>query len=498
MKGPMVTQTLQDIIGKEPHHWRGDRDGLEEFNPTFTNLQGADAVLTVQQMQEFEDFLATITIPPNPSRNFDNSLPAVLPLPGHYTTGIDLPAGQPLPDGRPVVGPDSFASHHLMADLELECRSCHTMRTGQGPNSFAFQAIPPGPNGELHHGVVFSPFAETTNISIKIPQLRNLHEKQGFDMMSTSSRAGFGFLHDGSVDTLERFMSEPAFAFHAGLDDQPDQMVADMVAFMLTFSGSDLPLISNDPAIDSASQDTHAAVGAQLTMDDMNKNDLNAIALLTEMMTLADAEQDVTPGPEVGLVAKGLQAGVQRGYVYVGDSTFQADRWNETRTADSLRLSAAAGAELTFTVVPRGTEIRIGVDRDQDGFLDRDELDACSDPEDFASIPAADLVVPLLELERPGSFTRLTWNAVGASFDVIRGSLSALHDTGGDFAAAVEACLEDNLVAPVLAYPDGISGGEFFLVSADCAGGTTYESGGPGQQGLRNAEIVLAAGSCPE
>ncbi|MEQ1894917.1 MAG: hypothetical protein ABL998_20435, partial [Planctomycetota bacterium] len=35
MKGPMLTQTLQDIIGKEPHHWRGDRDGIEEFNGAF-------------------------------------------------------------------------------------------------------------------------------------------------------------------------------------------------------------------------------------------------------------------------------------------------------------------------------------------------------------------------------------------------------------------------------------------------------------------------------
>ncbi|MDB6037285.1 MAG: hypothetical protein JWM99_1126, partial [Verrucomicrobiales bacterium] len=30
LKGPMVTQSLQDIIGHEPFHWRGDRDGLED------------------------------------------------------------------------------------------------------------------------------------------------------------------------------------------------------------------------------------------------------------------------------------------------------------------------------------------------------------------------------------------------------------------------------------------------------------------------------------
>jgi hypothetical protein len=40
MKGPMTTQTLQDIIGKEPHHWRGDRDGIEEFNGAFVGAAG--------------------------------------------------------------------------------------------------------------------------------------------------------------------------------------------------------------------------------------------------------------------------------------------------------------------------------------------------------------------------------------------------------------------------------------------------------------------------
>src|SRR5262249_40740168 len=74
MKGPMTTQTLQDIIGKEPFHWRGDRAGLEEFNPAFVGLQGDDAQITAAEMQEFEDFLATIHVPPNPYRNFDNTL----------------------------------------------------------------------------------------------------------------------------------------------------------------------------------------------------------------------------------------------------------------------------------------------------------------------------------------------------------------------------------------------------------------------------------------
>src|SRR5204863_5388479 len=87
IKGPMVTQTLQDIVGHEPFHWRGDRNGLEEFNPTFTELQGADEELSDADMQEFEDFLATIAFPPNRFRNFDNTLPRSVPLTGQVSLG---------------------------------------------------------------------------------------------------------------------------------------------------------------------------------------------------------------------------------------------------------------------------------------------------------------------------------------------------------------------------------------------------------------------------
>src|SRR4029077_920071 len=98
MKGPMITQTLQDIIGHEPFHWRGDRDGLEQFNSTFTNLQGAASSLTTNEMKEFKDFLASIHFPPNPFRQFNNSLPTSLPLAGHVSLGRGtLAAGKSLP-----------------------------------------------------------------------------------------------------------------------------------------------------------------------------------------------------------------------------------------------------------------------------------------------------------------------------------------------------------------------------------------------------------------
>jgi hypothetical protein len=47
---------------------------------------------------------------------------------------------------------------------------------------------------------------------------------------------------------------------------------------------------------------------------------------------------------------------------------------------------AAPGAEQTYTIVPRGTGWRIGIDRDADGYPDRDEIDFGSDPANSVSL----------------------------------------------------------------------------------------------------------------
>jgi len=510
MKGPMVTQTLQDIIGKEPHHWRGDRDGLEEFNQTFTNLQGDDQMLTTQEMQEFEDLLATIHFPPNPFRNFDNTLPASLPLPGHYYTGVGGPAGTPLSNGNAVSGLFSFNEHHLVQGLGISCSECHTLSVGTATNdvmtvdethSISFEPSPTGPNGERHHGVVFTSLAETPHISIKVPQLRNLHEKVGFEMTKTASRAGFGFLHDGSVDSLARFMSEPPFILNTEPctpDGCADTQIPKMVALMLSFSGSALPTCQGVPSgpCGPPSRDAHAAVGRQLTVDGSNNDDPATVGLIGSMLSLVDAPPASQPGPDVDLVVKGRQAGLERGYAYSGGNLFQSDRLGATVTAEALRSSAAAGSELTFTVVPAGA--RIGIDRDEDGVFDRDELDACSDPARAASLPGTDVAVPRLEVARSGSDFLLSWNSVGASWDVVLGDLGALRASGGDFTAATEQCLVDDAPQPTWIYA-GLGGPQaaFFLVRAECAGGTTYDSGDQGQMGSADEEIALSPGSCP-
>lgn len=373
MKGPMTTQSLQDIIGREPHHWRGDRDGLEEFSMAFAVLQGADLPLAQTELQEFENFLATVRYPPNPHRNFDNSLPTNLPLPGHFTSGRFAPAGQPLPNGNAVSGLVAYRTGNLDG---VNCVTCHTLPTGMGTNTaligISFQNIPQGPNGEMHLGMVS--VDGSTNISIKVPQLRNQYEKVGFELTQLRSVSGFGVLHDGSVDSIARFVNEPVFSVSS------DQMTADLVALMLAFGGSDFPPRTPLEPPGVGGSDTHAAVGWQTTLRDAGSPDAGQIALISSMITQANTNK-------VGLVVKGVRGGVQRGWKYNGANVFQADRTGETITAAALQALAAPGSELTYTVVTKGSETRIGIDRDLDGFFDRTEIEACSNPASALSVP---------------------------------------------------------------------------------------------------------------
>ncbi|XXF77617.1 hypothetical protein P2318_31875 [Myxococcaceae bacterium GXIMD 01537] len=372
MKGPMTTQTLQDIIGHEPLHWRGDRDGLEEFNPAFVGLQGNDTQLTREEMREFKDFLATLTFPPNPFRNVDNTLPTNLPLPGHFTTDRFGTPGRPLPNGNAVNGLNIFRPPRMLVGGALACATCHTLPTGMAPNASwdgtQYVELPTGPNGERHHGLVGTD--GSTNITFKVPQFRNLYEKVGLELSQPVNLAGFGFDHNGAIDSLARFITAPTF------DPASEQEVADLIAFLLSFAGGDLPRGNANDLMEPAGptgQDTHAGVGKQVTLS--GPANAQQLALLSTFQAMAD-------NGKVGLVVKGRLHGASRGFTYVGGGLFQSDRAAEVWGAQHLQARAGGNSELTFTVVPAGTEWRIGVDQDEDGVLDRDELDRGGNPSD--------------------------------------------------------------------------------------------------------------------
>ncbi len=372
MKGPMVTQTLQDIIGHEPLHWRGDRASLHDFLDAFASLQGA---VYTADVNEFEDFLTSIAFPPNPYRTIGNTLPDSLPLARHWKTGRFGPnAGEPLPDGNALTGIGAFRDRARKLDGgDYACVTCHTMPTGLGSNmtwnGSNFVPVALGPEGESRLGVVTA--AGVSNVTMKVPQLRNLYQRTGFDLMHTSSNAGFGLGHDGSIDSIERFVNMSEFLVSG------DQETADLTAFILSLSGSALPVPSTTIMLlppGPASNDVPASVGRQLTL--AGAPDAGQAALLYQMVSLADTTK-------VSLVAHGKVAGEQRGYAYLTGGLWQADRFGEQLTSAQVQALAAPGTELTYTVVPSGSEVRLGVDRDLDGCMNGDEIGGCICLSDF-------------------------------------------------------------------------------------------------------------------
>jgi len=394
MKGVMVTQTLQDIIGHEPFHWRGDRLDIESFNATFTNLQAAPAGLRLAEMRELRDFLASIHFPPNRLREFDNTFSTNVPLPGHVALGQDvLPVGAPLSNGNAEAGSAAF---RLPGNF---CTTCHTLPTGLGINfaqqNGTFQEIPPGTNGGHHLSLAFRLEGDLRS---KVAQFRNMADKIGMDGTRTESRAGFGFGHDGSIDSLTRFLN--------GVRIVTDQDVADLIAFLLSVSGSDTS--SKFGVFDDS---VPSAVGRQLTLASPERP-----ALFDAMLALARSQL-----VSVDLIAKGTKDDLPRGWYY--DRTlrrFQSDRRAEIASAEELLALAAPGNQISFTVVPRGSGVRLGIDRDLDDTFDRDELDAGSNPADPPSplrviaasqrlAAGGDLLLHAQIAPLPASLTGLIW-----------------------------------------------------------------------------------------
>lgn len=325
MKGPMVTQSLQGIVGNGAMHWRGDKENVAAFAPAFTGLQGADAEPDAAQMQKLEDFIASVRYQPNPNRNPDGSMPTTMAVTGgngNPTTGLAIYQNFPvLPGGA-------------------TCNSCHT--------------LPVGTSGEIDNPAAAPQPLKTT-------QLRGMWEKVGLSFTSQNNSRGFGFMSDGHHDTLAARLGPP---FDFGAPAQAPQRRRDVEAFLLAFE-----------------TETPAAVGRTLAYDGSNNSDPNALSLLNSLISQANTGS-------IALIARRYDNGSARGFVYATQGIWLSDRENVPTTADALRTGASAVAPVTFIAVPINAQFRMGVDRDADGYFDQDEADQGSNPADAASIPA--------------------------------------------------------------------------------------------------------------
>jgi DNA-binding beta-propeller fold protein YncE len=372
MKGPMTTQSLRGMASHGPMHWRGDRTGgndepskqpdkgafderaaFGKFNEAFPGLLGRHTTLPQEDMDAFTDFILRITYPPNPNRPLDNVLTPEQEAGRQLfnTVNCGIP---PAPELKVAA---------------LSCNDCHKLDPNANPGTAA-----PGFFGTA--GV--SSFAFNPQL-FKVPHLRNVYQKigmfgnpenPGFLPTDTSFQGdqvrGFGLLHDGTLDTVFRFMHGLSFSeqFNGpgknGFPDGPEGEIQrrQVEAFILAFPTNLAPV-----------------VGQQVTLGTSGS---------AEVSSRVDLLRQRAEAGECELVAKARILDDEAGFLYVGSGLFARDRKGQPPITDAMLRSLAP---VTYTCVPPGSGERIGVDRDGDGAWDGDERQAQTDPADPDSGP---------------------------------------------------------------------------------------------------------------
>ncbi len=347
MKGPMTTQTLRGLKNAGAMHWRGDRSvgvfgtsatdsnlSFKNFAVAFGGLLGNDRDMNETEMQQFSDFMLQVFLPPNPIRNLDNSLTP------SQKRGFDFYFGSRPSDGFKII---LFGTSLVNNN---NCNGCHTIDAAKG----------------LYGNGGFQSFEGISQI-VKVPHVRNMYQKVGrfgapsqpFSIVNGTGNLGdqvrgFGFVHDGTADTLSHFFTVRVFqntgnsGFPAG--DAGMALRTDVANYML--------------AVDS---DLAPIVGQQITL-----NSTNAVAVKARIDLLIARAKTPFVSKELGgnvteadLVAQVVEGGVRRGYLLdTRSGNFVSADGSVTKTDAALRaLAATAGQEVTFTAVPPGSGKRI-------------------------------------------------------------------------------------------------------------------------------------------
>jgi DNA-binding beta-propeller fold protein YncE len=335
MKGPMTTQTLRGMATHGSLHWRGDRvdgffgldpcaevsgapcseeGGFNNFIVAFEGLVGRETILSAGDMQQFTDFSLEIMLPPNPVRPLDHSLSA------------DAALGETLYNG-------------VATDTVENCNGCHNLNPAQG---FFGSGGEQSFEGETQH--------------FKVAHTRNVYQKIGMFHTAGDQIRGFGFLHDGSVDTVKTFLE-------AGVFDLNNNDENRLEAFNFEFPTDLAPIVGQ--------QVTLTATNAGVADPRINLMIARAQTNYNSLMLGGNV-------PECDLIVKGSFEETARGAVLLtsgpNDGKFLTDT-NELFSPAAIHSLAASDGPVTYTCVPPGSGTRMGIDRDEDGDLDA--MDNC-------------------------------------------------------------------------------------------------------------------------
>ncbi|MCX2978452.1 hypothetical protein EYC82_13885 [Halieaceae bacterium IMCC11814] len=336
-KGPMTTQTLRGMATHGSLHWRGDKvDGVfglddcpggdapvntnpaacsEEFGflnfiEAFEGLVGKEGTISVMQMEAFRDFALDILLPPNPHRPLDHS----------FSAGA-------------ASGPNLFFNG--ITDTVATCEGCHRLDASDG-----------------FFGTGGGKTFEGTPQQMKVAHMRNVYTKVGMFREPGDQIRGYGYLHDGSIDTVKNFLKNGPFSTSNSAENQLEQYSMEFPTDLAPIVGQQITLTSTNAAVAGPRVDL---------MIQRADTDYNSLMLGGNV-------------PECDLIVKGSVGGEERGAVRLANGQFRTDT-DEFFSDAQIRTLANSEGPLTYTCVPPGSGTRLGIDRDEDGELNA--LDNC-------------------------------------------------------------------------------------------------------------------------
>jgi len=417
-KGPMATQTLRSML--EPLHWRGDRATMNDFNPAFVGLLGSRDVgpvsgkpagLSAVDMEAFRQFALAMRFPPNFYRKVDDTLPTEFEIP----FPADNHGTPPNFVSNPSRGLSVFDT--FSTDGSQPCQSCHAHPFGAAGGQLG-GVTPSEPTIPVTAALFNGNADQSPHSDLKIAHLRNMVDKPGFFFGTQANaydvKAGIGFVHDGSIPNMLTFLSIAVFNLTAA-----DAL--DLTGLMFHFPTEFKPAVGRHL---TCPQGVPPQAGCDETL----------LATLTTLGDLTDANRHCE------LTASALSGGRVKSYRLSGGSWLSDVAGEPPLTTAALRT--AAEGPISFLCATRGSGVRLGGDRDEDGVLNGGD---CAPGDAAAWAPTAEVAAFTASGASP---TALSWTSQAAAtgpgvvYDVVGGLLSGLRTSG---LAGATSCVASNL-----------------------------------------------------